>query len=84
MYFVYILRSLKNNKSYVGYTSIDVIKRLDQHNLGSNKWTMANGPFKLVYYERFVCKEDAILREAFYKMGTGKKLKKVILDNYGD
>lgn len=82
MYHVYILRSEINNKSYVGYTSKEVKRRLAQHNIGSNKWTKGNKPFKLVYYESFVCKEDAILREKFFKMGVGKKLKQLILENY--
>ena len=82
MYCVYILKSKLNKKSYVGSTSLEVGRRLDQHNIGSNKWTSANGPFDLVYYESYFCKTDALLREKFYKTGVGKKLKKVILENY--
>ncbi len=48
MIFTYILQSL-----IIG-------KRLAQHNPGTNKWTKGNGPFKLVYYESYVCKTDAI------------------------
>ena len=82
MFHVYILKSSLNGKSYVGFTAKEVNKRLEEHNIGSNKWTKANRPFRLVYYESFACKEDANLREKFLKTGVGKKLKKLILENY--
>ena len=82
MHFVYIIRSQVNNKTYTGSTSVGVEKRLHQHNIGSNKWTKSNGPFELVYYETYVCKQDAILREKFYKSGIGKQIKKLILENF--
>ena len=82
MFFVYILKSMVNDKTYVGSTSIEVGKRLLQHNLGSNKWTKANGPFKLVYYESYACKTDALLRERFYKSGVGSQIKILILRNF--
>ena len=63
-------------------TSKDVGKRLEEHNLGTNVWTKHNGPFKLKYYKSFHCKEDAINREAFLKSGVGRKLKKLILENF--
>ena len=67
MYFVYFLISVKNNKKYVGSTSKIPIKRLEEHNIGTNKWTRQNGPFVLVYYERYFCLKDAQEREKFYK-----------------
>lgn len=84
MYFVYLLRSKANNKSYVGFTSKEVVRRLEEHNIGSDTWTRKNRPFELVYYESFICKQDAMSREKFFKSGIGKKLKKLIIDNYGD
>jgi putative endonuclease len=83
MYFVYILKSELNGKSYTGSTSKEASKRLAEHNIGSNLWTKNNRPFKLIYYESYICKTDAILRENFLKTGVGKKLKKLILENYG-
>ena len=44
--------------------------------------TKGHKPFKLIYYESFICKTDAILREKFFKTSIGKKLKKLILENY--
>lgn len=82
MYYVYVLKSIKNNKSYVGYTSKNVQERLSEHNSGTNKWTKENGPFKILYYESMHCKKDAIQRESFLKSGVGRKLVSLILKNY--
>jgi len=82
MYFVYILKSHKNNKSYVGMTGKLPQIRLVEHNIHSNKWTTQNGPFKLVYYESYYCKTDALHREHFFKSGVGKKLKQIIIKYY--
>jgi putative endonuclease len=82
MYSVYLAKSTKNNKVYVGLTSRNPKERIKEHNSGSNKWSRANKPFKLVYFETFVCKEDAGRREKFFKSGVGKKLKKIILKNF--
>ncbi len=79
---VYILKSLKTEKSYVGITEKQVIERVKEHNQGSNMWTRNNGPFKLHYFETYVCKEDTLRREIFFKSGVGKKLKKIIIEYF--
>jgi len=71
-YWVYVLRSLKANKRYVGYSSKDPNDRLREHNLGSNKWTRLNKPFVLIHKEPFDDKTDAIRREKFLKSGQGR------------
>ncbi|MEK7512391.1 MAG: GIY-YIG nuclease family protein [Patescibacteria group bacterium] len=78
-HYIYFLKSLKNNKIYVGYTGGLVTKRLEQHNIGLNKWTKENGPFELLYYEKYCCKEDALQREKFYKSGFGRKIRDCII-----
>jgi len=80
MYYIYFLLSLRNKKSYVGKTGKPPNERLTEHNSGSNVWTGQNGPFKLIYFEEYVCKEDADKRELFYKTGIGRKIKKAIID----
>jgi len=73
MFITYVLRSLKNKKRYVGQTSKDVFKRLSEHNRNCNKWTKENGPFKLIHYEEFNSRSEAIKRERFLKSGQGRK-----------
>jgi len=56
---------------------------VEEHNSGSNKWSKQNKPLKLIYFEQFICEQDARMREKFFKTGVGKKLKKIIIDNWG-
>jgi len=80
MYFVYFAKSLKNNKVYVGKTDKHPEERIKEHNQGSNTWSTQNRPLKLIFYESFICKEDAAKKESFYKTGFGKKIKKAIIE----
>lgn len=73
MFTVYVLRSLKNKKRYVGYTSKESLERLHDHNTGSNKWTRANGPFVLIHSEEYADRKSAMQREKFLKSGQGRK-----------
>lgn len=73
MYNVYVLKSLRNNKRYVGYTSKSREVRLKEHNTGITKFTSRNLPYILIYYETFDNKKEAIIREKFLKSGHGRK-----------
>ncbi|HEX2934427.1 MAG TPA: GIY-YIG nuclease family protein [Bacteroidales bacterium] len=69
-YFVYILRSLKDNKYYIGSTS-DIEARLNYHNAGKQRSTKHRIPFVLVYSETFESKTDALKREKQIKSFKG-------------
>ncbi|PIR73734.1 MAG: endonuclease [Candidatus Moranbacteria bacterium CG10_big_fil_rev_8_21_14_0_10_35_21] len=73
MFTVYILRSLRNFKRYIGYTSKEALNRLHDHNTGSNKWTRENGPFTIIHTEKYESKYEAMRREKFLKSGQGRK-----------
>ncbi|MCL4359884.1 GIY-YIG nuclease family protein [Patescibacteria group bacterium] len=47
---VYVLRSLKDGKKYIGST-IHVVKRLQQHNKGQVPSTKFRRPLKLIGYQ---------------------------------
>jgi putative endonuclease len=81
MFFVYILQN-KNGKTYTGYTSKDVAERLAEHNGGCNTFTKYYKPWKLVYYEQFTCEKCARNREKFLKTGVGKKIVKILVENF--
>jgi len=81
MSFVYILKSLKNGKRYVGSTDMLPEERLKKHNHGSNKFTKRNSPFVLVYQEDCLNKTEARKRENFLKSGVGRKYLDEILKN---
>jgi putative endonuclease len=70
-YYTYILRSEKDCSFYIGFTS-DLAKRIEFHNSGKSKYTSKKIPWKLVYFEAFDVKSDAIKREIFLKKQRNK------------
>ncbi len=81
MFYVYILRSLKDNQFYVGYTK-DLKKRYDEHAKGLVDSTKNRRPLKLVYYEACLNQQDATAREKYLKTAWGKRYIKNRLKNY--
>ena len=71
-YYVYVLRSKKNNFWYTGLT-VDLRKRFNQHNSNIIGWTKNRGPFELIYYEASKNMTDARSREKYLKSGMGKR-----------
>ncbi len=76
MYYIYVLKSNKNSKQYIGFTGKLVRERLKEHNSGSNKFTRHNGPFELVYFEMYDDEVFARKRERFLKSGHGRSFLK--------
>lgn len=81
MFYVYILKSMKNGRMYAGYTD-NLRKRFKQHNEGKSTYTKARGPYKLVYYEACLDKGDATMREKYLKSGKGKRYIKYRLKRF--
>ena len=77
-YFVYILKSKKDNKRYVGMTSRPVKERVGEHNSGLVKSTKNRRPLELIYFEEFATKTEAMSREKFFKSGKGREYLKLI------
>ena len=70
MHYVYILKSLKDEKYYYGSTS-NLDKRLASHNSGKVRSTKFRRPLKIIYFESFETKSEAIKRELFFKSKSG-------------
>lgn len=81
MYYVYILQSQTDKRFYVGYT-LDVHKRLLEHNSGKNASTKRGIPYELIHFEGFLNKADALEREKYLKSGYGLRSIKVMLKVY--
>ena len=64
-FFVYLLKSGKDKKYYIGQTN-DLSKRLRQHNAGKVTSTKFRRPFELVGYEIYETREKARWKE--YKL----------------
>ena len=79
MYYVYILYSRKLGKKYIGF-STNIIKRLQQHNKGESTFTSRGIPWRIIYYQCFLSKEDALKEEQFLKTGKGRERLKILLE----
>jgi putative endonuclease len=70
MYYVYILRSLKDGKCYIGQT-YSVENRLREHNGGRVRSTKSHRPYKIIHIEEFSSRTLAIKREHYLKSPQG-------------
>lgn len=71
-YYVYLLKSLKSGRWYIGCTN-DLRKRFKEHQENKSGYTKSRGPFKVIYYESCLSKNDAYTREKYLKSGMGRK-----------
>lgn len=71
MYYVYILRSSKSKIFYYGYT-LNLVRRVKEHNNGETKFTKGHMPWKLAWYCAFESKQRAKDFELYLKSGSGK------------
>ena len=78
-YFVYLIITedvSKKSLSYVGYTG-NIKKRLNMHNSGKGAKFTRGKKWKLVYYEQYDSKSDAMKKE--YKLKKNYKLRKELI-----
>ena len=71
MFHVYVLKSEKTGRRYVGSCE-NLETRLRRHNLGHSKATHHGAPWTLVHTEMFCNRADATRRERYYKSGRGR------------
>ncbi len=82
MYYVYLLECQEDKSWYIGYTA-DLKKRFKDHLSGNGcRTTSLKKNWKLIYYEAYIKKQDAIGREKFLKSGSGRKYLKKQLIKY--
>jgi putative endonuclease len=70
MFYVYILKSLKDNHFYYGSTS-NLDERLVYHNKGRVRATKSRIPWRMHYSEIFQTRKEAVQRELFFKSRAG-------------
>jgi len=81
MYYVYILKSIKHSRYYIGHSQ-DHIKRLSEHNRGKVRSTKAYIPWVIVYQEEYLTKSEAYKREMQIKSyKSGNAFNKLINKN---
>lgn len=75
--YVYILEC-RDGTYYTGWTTC-LERRLEMHNSGKGaKYTRSRGPVKLIYYEQFETKEEAMSREYAIKQLTRKEKERLM------
>ena len=80
MYYVYILQSIKDGRTYIGYTN-DLSERLKRHNAGSVTATKHRRPLKLLFSEDLPTEKEAKKREKYWKNGGGRRKLKEFFDH---
>lgn len=77
MFVVYILVN-NRGRYYIGQTN-NLKKRVFQHNNNNLGYTKIGRPWRLVYFEYFVTRNEAIIRESQLKSYKGGKAFKSLL-----
>jgi len=72
MHFVYILKSLNYTKTYTGI-STNIHKRLQEHNLGKNKFTKKYRPWKILFSKEVGTRLEARKKEKYLKSSAGRR-----------
>ncbi|MBP6890821.1 GIY-YIG nuclease family protein [Candidatus Parcubacteria bacterium] len=79
MYYIYTLKSDKDNNLYIGCTC-NLLKRFKEHCSGKVKSTKYRLPVRMIYSEKYCNRYIAFQKERYYKTSKGKKeLKNKIL-----
>ena len=81
-YFIYILRT-SSNTLYIGQTN-NLEKRLSEHKNKSSKsakYIRYFNSFKLIYFEKYQTRKEAMQREAQLKKWSRKKKEAIIAGN---
>ncbi len=79
MNYTYIVKC-RDNTYYTGWTK-DLDRRMKAHNSGTGaKYTRSRRPVRLVYYEAYGTKEEAMRREREIKRMSRKEKEKLIAE----
>jgi putative endonuclease len=71
MFHVYVLRSERTGRRYVGSCE-DFEDRFRRHNAGESKASKYGAPWILLHKESFATRSDAMMKERYYKSGRGR------------
>ena len=74
-HYVYVLRSLKDQRRYIGLTN-NIKVRLSQHNSGKVTATKNRISLVLIYLEEYDKRSEAAQREKFLKSAKGREFLK--------
>lgn len=72
MFYLYILKSKKTGKFYIGKTE-NIERRITYHNSGYNRSTKSGIPWELVYTEKYFTRAEVVQRENEIKKKKSRK-----------
>jgi len=72
MFYAYVIKSIEHDFFYKGHCE-DLEIRLQQHNAGVTQSIKPYIPFKLVYFESFLTRTEAVEREKYFKSAAGRR-----------
>ena len=81
-FYIYVLKSIKDDRLYIGYTN-NLVRRIEAHKKGLNFSTKFRLPFKLIYFEGCRNEIDAKRRENYFKTTQGRRFLGLRLLEYG-
>ena len=74
-FYAYVLKSKNSDYCYKGHCE-DLEARVKQHNSGSTISIKEYIPFEIAYFEEFSTRQEAILREKYFKSAAGRRFLK--------
>jgi len=80
-FYVCVLESIKDKKRYIGFT-VNLKKRIKEHQKGLSFSTRPRLPMKLIYFEACTNEEDAKRREKYFKTTRGRRFLAKRLKSY--
>lgn len=80
MFSIYILQSLKDKRTYVGFSD-NVEERLIRQNQGYVNATKNRRPLKILFTEKAKDMQEAKNREKYWKSGAGRRRLKYYFEN---
>jgi len=80
-FFVYILQSMKDFSFYVGQCD-DLDCRMSKHSEGMSKYTSSKRPWRLVYFEMYESRSEALKREKQIKNMKSKIYIQNLINNW--
>ena len=78
---MYILQSMRDFSFYIGQTN-DLDHRMSKHFDGLSKYTATKRPWKLVYFEIFDSRSEAIKREKQLKSWKNPERYRELINNW--
>ena len=81
MYYVYIIKSLKDGRHYTGFTN-NLELRLQQHHQNKTRSLKYKGPFELILKEIYPTSQEARKRELQIKKFKGGRAFKELIGTF--